>query len=230
MARATLPAALAVALLLAGCLGPRWHRETFHQSGDFEVLLRSQEGVHPGYDHPVTISAIRMTHILASLDVRHDGDEKKGARSPAVPVEIVFALGELAADALVEADADQHVVVMAERTERNLKIFTEKRLTSFVAYVKDDRLHLHLSHLDWPVPKNPNARLREPVPGKRVMDFKVLGAPSVLPTGPQSVAVAWRDDTVRRALADLEEARRAGQVSEAEYRARREDILERAAR
>lgn len=262
----------ALALGLAGCLGPSWQRQTVYQDSDVEVVLRSEKGAPPAYDHPVTISAVRTAHILASLDVRLDDQEEKNARTPAVPLDLVFPLGELVADALAQADATQHVLVMARRTERNLKIFTEKRLTSFVVYMQNDRLYVHLGHVDWEVPRNPNERIYEPAPGKALMKFRVLGGRGILPVGPQAVAVDWRDDTFRRAssvrlrpggrvqrrtilmeepveeapaprvedtvdfselspetlreLADLEEARRSGEVSEAEYRARREDLLQ----
>jgi len=262
----------AAALALSGC-GPRYVRDTVYENRDVQIILRGRSGENPGYGHPATISAIRLTHILASLDVRFDDQEKKNARAPAIPVELVYELGELVSQALAKAGPSQEVVVMARRRERTLKLFTEIRLTSFVVQLKNDQLHVHLSRIDWPLPKNPNERVREPEPGKELMKFRVLPGKSIVPVGPQSVAVDWRDDVFRRAdairlapggrverrtilleeppeqapsaasgsavdlstlgpealreLADLEEQRRSGAVGEAEYMARRRQILER---
>jgi hypothetical protein len=278
VSRRALAAALALAAApawLAGC-GARYVRDTIHEGRDIQIVLRSKSGQNPGYDHPATISAIRITHILASLDVRFEDQEKKNARTPAIPVELVYELGELLSQALQKADSTQEIVVMAQRRERTLKLFTEKRLTSFVVQLKNDQLLIHLSRIDWPMPKNPNERVREPEPGKELMKFRVLPGKSIVPVAPQSVAVDWRDDAFRRAdairlapggrverrtilleeppeqapsaapgsavdlstlspealreLADLEEQRRSGAVGEAEYLARRRQILERGQR
>jgi hypothetical protein len=275
--RAAAASAAAVLALtsLTGC-GARYVRETFFENRDIEVILRSRSGQDPGYDHPATISAIRLTHILASLDVRFDEQEKKNARTPAIPLDLLYVLGDLVSQALAKAAPSQEVVVMAQRRERTLKLFTEKRLTSFAVHLQNDQLHVQLSRIDWPMPKNPNERVREPEAGKEVMKFKVLPGRSIVPVAPQEVAIEWRDDVFRRAdavrlapggrverrtilleepedqapqaapgdavdlstltpealrqLADLEEQRSSGAIGEAEYLARRRQILERGKR
>jgi len=264
---------LAVGGLVIAACGPRYVRETFYEQRDYKLVLRGRSGTNPGFDHPASISAVRLTHILASLDVRFEEHEKKNARTPAIPVEFLYPLGDLVSKAFAKADATQELVVMAERRERTLKLFTEKRLTSLVLWLKGDQLYVHLSRLDWPMPKNPSERIREPVPGKAFQKFKVLPGTAIVPTAQQTVAVAWRDDGFRRAdairlspggrikrrtvlmeepealapsrsrgdaegvdlstlspdalreLADLEEARRAGEVGEQEYLSRRREIL-----
>lgn len=190
--------ALAAAVLLAACSGPRYARETFHESRETEVVLRTRTDVNPGYEHPATISAIRMAHILASLDVRFDENEKKNARTPAIPVESVYPLGELVSRALAAADERQDVVVMAKFRERRLKLFTSETLTAFSVSLKNDQLYFQISRVGWPVPKNPNERIQEPKPGKEYQAFKVLPSSGVLPVGRQLVAVDWRRASFRR--------------------------------
>lgn len=249
-----------------------------HSDDIATVVLRAElQGGEPldrGFQHPATISGVRIAHMLAQIDVRMDeGDEAPSERRPAIPTELVYPLGELLAQALAKADSSQEVVVQALRRERRLGLFTQTFATSFVAFVgPDDLLHLQLARLDWPVPKGEEDQLREPVRGREVMAFRVLASESVDPTGHQSVAVHWRDErfrnptTVRvgprgkvtrrtvlmeeetpaqepvpagvelptdpealRALADLEEARRSGEITEAEYQRERRALLRPAA-
>jgi len=190
--------ALATCVLAAGCFGPHYVRETYHEDRDIEIVLRGRSDVDPGYDHPATISAVRMSHILASLDVRFHDQEKKNARTPVVPVDVIYPLGELVSGALAKADSSQEVVVSAQIRSRKLKLFTEKRLTSFIVYVKDDRLVFHIARVGFPTPKNPNERIHEPKPGQEYQDFKVLPGKAIVPIARQAVAVAWRDPSFRK--------------------------------
>lgn len=259
--------------LLAGC-GTRYTRVPVSESDGLRVVLRAElrDGapLPRGFHHPATIAGARLAHILAQLEVRVDSeDDEAGERRGAFPVELVYPLGEQLSLALAKADPNQEVVVQALRTERKLGLFTQQYATSFLAYVgADDLLHLHLSHLDWPVPKGSEDELREPVAGRAVMAFRVLASAGIEATGQQSVVVDWRDDHFRsptsvrvgpggkvtrrkvlmeqeapaepaaggaalpsdpdalRALADLEDARRSGAITEAEYQRRRRALLE----
>jgi hypothetical protein len=265
---------LLAAGFLAGC-GARYARVPVHESDGASVVLRSElQGGAPverGFAHPATIAGVRLAHVLAQIDVRMDaGGDEPSERRPAFPTELVYPLGELLSQGLAKADPTQEVVVQALRRERRLGLFTASFATSFVAFVgSDERLHLQLHRLDWEVPKGQEDELREPLPGREVMAFRVLASEGVEPTGHQSVAVHWRDErfrnptTVRvgpggkmtrrtvlmeqdappadepaaggsalptdpdalRALADLEEARRAGAITEAEYQRRRRALL-----
>jgi hypothetical protein len=267
-----LPLLLAAALL-AGC-GTRYARVPVHQGDDASVVLRAElrdgEPVERGFAHPATISGVRIAHVLAQIDVRiGGGGDEPSERRPAFPTELVYPLGELLSRGLAQANGTQEVVVQALRRERRLGLFTASFATSFVAYVgSDDRLHLQLHRLDWEVPKGQEDELKEPLPGREVMAFRVLASEGVEPTGHQSVAVHWRDERFRnpttvhvgpggkitrrtvlmeeeappeeplpagtalptdpdalRALADLEDARRAGAITEAEYQRRRRELL-----
>jgi hypothetical protein len=274
-------ATLAAATLVAGCFGPRYARETYFENHEIEIVLRGRTDANPGYDHPATISAVRMSHILASLDVRFREDEKKNDRTPVIPIEAVYPLGELLSGAFAKAEPNQEVVVSAKIRTRTLKIFTDKQLHSFIAYMKGDRLIIHVARVGFTLPKNPNERVREPKLGSEYQDFRVLPGPAIHPVAKQVVSVEWRDDYFRkanalrlgpggrvkrrtilleepaeeapeasleepaeeeavtlpdlspealRALADLEEERRRGRISEADYQQRRDAILREAAR
>jgi hypothetical protein len=263
--------ALAVlALALASC-GPRYARVTLHDRDGTKVLLRAEvgegEAVNRGFAHPATISEVRVTNILSRIDVRLDS-EKGSPRVPAIPAEFLYPLGNLVSAALAKADPSQEVVVQAIRKERRFGIFTQLYLTSFVTYVVGDELSIHLSRVDYPIPKGDEDTLREPWPNREAMPFTVLAGDGIVPVGAQAVTVAWRDPLFRsgehlrlgpggkamrreilfesreeetesaapeivgdltpetlRALADLEESRRSGAISEAEYQDRRRRIL-----
>lgn len=277
--RSRLPLLIGAALLASAGCGTRYARVPVHEDDLATVVLRATlEGGEPvdrGYAHPATVSGVRLAHMLAQIDVRVDeGGDAASERRPAISTELVYPLGDLLSKAFAKADPTQEVVVQALRRERRMGLFTQSYATSFVAFMgKDELLHLQLSRLDWPVPKGGEDELREPVPGREVMAFRVLASEGIDPTGHQSVAVHWRDErfrnptTVRigpggkvmrrsvlmeeeapaadepaggvavptdpaalRALADLEEARRSGQLTEAEYQRKRRALLEPATR
>lgn len=258
-----------LALALATGCGPRVARETAFEQGGTKIVLRSQtrggEPLGRGFAHPAQIAPARLAHVLARIDVRKQERDPK-QREPAIPAELLQEIAAGLSIALAKATPAQEVAVTSRRRERRFGIFTNEYLTSFVAYVKDDRLQLHLSHLEWPIPKGPNVEIPEPRAEGGAMRFRVLPAEAMQATGPQALAIDWRDrsfeagaavrvsptgrvrrrtillespepappasapapalapETLRK-LADLEEARRRGALSEAEYSARREAIL-----
>jgi hypothetical protein len=246
--------------------------------GGIEVILRSQtKGGSPvdrGFQHPATISGVRLSHLLSRIDIRGE-DEKSTDRTPAIHAEILYDIGDALSKGLSLADSSQEVVVMAKRRTRRLGVFNDDYLTSFVAFVRGERLYIYLSRIDWPIPKNPGDQLKkEPQIDKPVMKFHVLPSEAMQAVSTQGVAVDWRDpvfqqptavritatgkvvrrtilmesapdqpatptpeagdvnivggnlspETLRK-LADLEEARRRGELTEGEYSARKRSIL-----
>ena len=261
---------LVLALAAASC-GPRYARVAVHDREGVTVQLRAEtregEAVNRGFAQPATISEVRVTNILSRIDVRLES-EKESSRRPAIPAELLYPLGDLVSAALAKADSSQEVVVRAIRKERRLGIFTQRHLTSFVTYVLGDALHVHLSRVDYAIPKDSDDTVPEPWPNREVMPFKVLAGDGIVPVGTQAVTASWRDPLFRsgdhlrlgpggktlrreillesreeetesaepeitghlspetlRALADLEESRRRGAISEAEYQDRRRRIL-----
>jgi len=270
-------ALLFLPLLAAACASP-YTRVSVHHDDVIQVTLRARnedgQPVDRGFHHPAIISNVRLAHILSAIDVRMNVSEDGGGkRVPAIPTELVYLLGDHLSAALKQADPTQEVVIRATRKERNLGVFTQKYVTSFVAWVDaSDRLQLHLSRADWAVPKSEEEDdTREPVVGQQVQRFRVIGTDGIDPIGAQSVAVHWRDprfrkganltvgvsgriqrrtvlmespdvveeDDVRpeepvamptdpavlRALADLEDQRRGGEIAESEYQRRRRALL-----
>ena len=276
--RKPLPILLGLALLASSGCGTRYQRVPIQENGDVTALLRAElrsgQRFDRGFHQPVTISGVRLAHVLSELDVRVDDDDKKVQRRPAIPTDLIYPLRDLLSKALAQADSSQEVVVQALRHERRLALFTQTYATSLTAYVgKDERLYLVLSRLDWPVPKGKEDELHEPMPGKEVMAFRVLASEGIDPVAHQTVAVSWQDERFRnpsavhvgpggkvtrrtvlmesdappaeeptgnkveapsdaatlRALADLEDARRSGAITEADYQRKRRELLEGAA-
>jgi hypothetical protein len=267
----------ALVLALAGC-GTKTVHKPVVQEGGIEVILRSQTKggvpVDRGFQHPVVISGVRLSHLLSRIDIRTE-DEKTSDRTPAIQAEILYDVGDALSKALSLADSSQEIVVMAKRRTRHLGVFTDDFLTSFVAYVKGDRLYIYLSRVDWQIPKNSSDPIPEPKVDKPVMKFHVLPSEAMQAVSTQGVAVDWRDpifqqptavritatgkvvrrtilmesapdqpagptpeagdetivggnlspETLRK-LADLEEARRRGELTEGEYSARKRSILQ----
>ena len=275
-ARSLAPLALGLALVTSaasGC-GARYSRHVLHDQGGVKVVLRAElvagETVARGHSHPATIAGVRLAHILSRIDVRFGAIAEDGTqRRPAIATDLLYQLGDLLAEALAKSDPNQEVVVQALRKERTLGIFTTTHVTSFVAWVQDDDLVIHLSRVDQLIPKGEKSEeLREPQPGSEVMAFKTLPSEGVVPIAHQAVAVDWRnpvfrspthvrvgpngrvvrrtilmesaepteepeptdrvlpaDPGVLRALADLEETRRGGAITEREYQQQRRDLL-----
>lgn len=273
------PLLLAAGLMLVGPLGcfTRLVRETVIDAPAMTVMLRGEKRggtpVEKGYAHPAQISAVRLAHILSRIDVRMNEDDAK-ERIHAFDAEILFDVGDALSRALARAGPSQEVVVMATRQSRRFGIFNEDRLTTFVAFVKDEQLHVKLGRIDWLLPKSGrDERPPEPYLDKQDMQFRVIPSEGMSVSGPQELSIAWRDPifksptavrvtptgkvvrrtilmetpedpsaagateeetdelptrlapaTLRR-LADLEERRQRGEVSESEYRAQRAEIL-----
>lgn len=268
-------AAWAALLAALVACGPSYQRRTIETGSDVEVVLRAQKGpdgpVDQGFEHPVDVSGVRLTHILAQLDVRDDAEEG-GKRHPAIPTDSLYAIGQAAALGLHKATPAEEVVVRSFRKTRHLGIFSKTYLTSLILYVQDGRLFVHVRHDDWPIPKQKDEDPPEPWVYRTEQSFKILPGDAMTSVGPQDVAVDWRDPVFRkpkrirvgpggrierrvilmemededeattdtgqeavrgghlspetlRKLADLEEKRLKGEISESQYKATRRAIL-----
>jgi hypothetical protein len=81
---------------------------------------------------------------------------------PAIQTDALIQVAEGVSKALAAADPNQEVVVMIIRDTANWGVFDHDFLTSFIAYVKDERLYVHMSRHDWEIPKTRDERLPEP--------------------------------------------------------------------
>ena len=267
--------ALAAALLtaLVAC-GASYKRRVIETGSKVEIILRGEKGdeglVDQGFAHPVEVSGVRVTHILAQLDVRDEAAEG-GARHPAIPTDSLYDIGRAVSLGLAKATSAEEVVVRSFRKTKRLGIFSKTYLTSLVIYAQEDLLFVHVRHVDWPVPKPDEPDPPEPWVYRTYQSFKILPGDAMTAVGPQEVAVDWRDPIFRkptrirvgpggrierrvilmemeeeptaaeleqeeeragrltpqalRELADLEEKRLSGEISESQYKAKRRAIL-----
>jgi len=261
---------LAAALGSAGCAATYVRTPVFKQ-GETQIYLRGLEKhgkpIERGFEHPLAIAPVRLTNILARLEVKGKGDKEQ--RKPAIPTGVLYDIGEGAAQALGKANSSQEVVVMAVERRRSLGVFTTNYATTLLLWGQDGKLMIKLGKLDEPMSRDPNDKLQEPSADESdLKKRKALPGDGVEPKGPMLVAVDWRDpvftqsavrirpggEVVRRtilletpedkpakeggsvppdslspealrALADLEETRRRGELTESEYQSRRRAIL-----
>ena len=185
-----------------GCVGTRTVHTPVFRENQVEVTLRHTlsggEPVAMQFEHPRTISAIRMRRILASLDVRERKEERE--RVAAVSSEILSSLAAGVAEALERADSNQEVVVMATETKRRFGVLTSDHLTSMVIWSKDDRLWIYLGDVDSALSSDPTEKPKKPVRGKAGGKFRVVKTVAIDPVGPQTVAIDWRDERFSKAL------------------------------
>jgi hypothetical protein len=237
----------------SGCI-TRTVRQTVFDDGYIKVILRSQERggerIDKGFQHPATIAPVRLAHILSRIDLRRK-DAEGGRRIPAIHLDLLFSIADGMAKALQKADSSQEIVVQAIRRSKRLGLFDRNYLTSLLAYMRDDLLYIQISHSDWEVPVQRDKKLpethvdpqavavewRDPIfrkptrtritPSGKVVRRTILmeSLEDETDYGPRP---QMRDDLSPeqlRALADLEEQRRSGNISEGEYTARRKRIL-----
>jgi len=188
------------ALLPTGCLTRAVKVPVFEQ-GKTSVFLRSErkggETLPKGFGHPLTIAPARMAHILSRIDMR--GGEGDGQREPVIPLDSLYVIAEGVSKALAQADPDQEVVVMSQRRGKHFYLFDRNFLTSFVAYVKDDLIYIHIARADWEIPNTLKTPLPEPRADEQVMKFHLVTSEGMTLVNAQAVAVSWRDPIFRRA-------------------------------
>ena len=240
------------------------------------IYLRTDKSwgrtVEKGFDHPMTIAPVRLSHVLSRIDLQPPGGllsrEESTEREPVIPLELLETVSAGLSEALAAAGPDQEVVVMAVLETKRWGVFDHDYLTSFVAYIRDERLFLHFNHVGWEIPKSRDDRVPEPRAGRHPQRFRLYPGTALTLVDQHSLAIDWRDavfaeasrvrvgpggelqrreilmetppdelqpvrnqlpDTLSpeqlRALADLEEARREGRITEAVYRTRRAEIL-----
>jgi hypothetical protein len=267
--------ARAALITLVGALtGCATLAKTVFEKRGTTVKLESRRGENLDLDHPVIIAPTRLSHILSRVDVRlsvKDGQQ----RVPAIPLESLDLIANGLAEGLREAGPNQHVVVYSIRSSKHFKVFDHQLLTSFIAYVKDENLFLHLSRTDWKIPPRREDKLPVPRIGDFPSKFRIMPGTAMNSVDKQAVAVEWRNSIFSkptrtrlspsgkllrktilmespeeevatsapaavetnaippgtspgalRELADLEEQRQRGEISELEYTQRRREILD----
>lgn len=257
--------------VLAGCATTA--KTVFEKRGT-TIKLESKRGENLSLDHPIIIAPSRLSHILSRVDVRLSVKEGQ-QRVPAIPLESLELIANGLAEGLREAGPSQRVVVYSIRRSKRFKVFDHDYLTSFIAYVKDENLFLHLSRTDWEIPPRREDKLPVPRIGNFPSKFRIIPGTAMKFVDQQAVAVEWRNSIfsrptrtrispsgklirrtilmespeeevepsapavgeviaippgtspkVLRELADLEEQRQRGEISELKYTQRRREVLD----
>jgi hypothetical protein len=279
MTRQFAPTVLTCVLLAAvtaplGCATREINDNVFDRKGVTVYLREFKKGFTPigrGFQHPVQISTQRLRHILGAIDIRGRETDLVGVRAVFEPSQLETVAEGLAAG-LSMASPNQEVAVRAVRKQMQKVIFDRKHLTSFVSYVENDLLYLHISRVDWKIPeRETKTKLPMPRVGENPMKFKVEPSEGMFQEGLYAVSVEWQDPifhrprrrvaadegrrervilmeelekapsrrsslpadllphltaTQLREIADLEESRAAGRITEGHYRRQLEKIFE----
>lgn len=192
---------LLIATLPLGC-ATRMVERTVHVEDGVTTILRHQiQGRDPidrGYQHPVEISEERLRRILAAIVVRSEEDDEF-VEKPAIAPKLLIPVARGLSRSLAVADSSEEIALTAVRHGRRLAIFSEKFLTSFVSYVRDDLLTISLSRVEWDIDLGNKSRARrerlpQPRLAEKVMDFSVVPSAAFEARGEQAVRVRWRDD------------------------------------
>ena len=189
-----LAALVACAAALAGCMTTK---KTILEQREITVQLISKRGDNVELNHPVIIAPVRLSHMLARIDIRLSVKEGQ-QRVPAFHIESLDSISEGLAKGLREAGTNQRVIVYSTRREKRFGIFDANYLTSFIAYVHGKNLFLHLSRSDWEIPPRKKDRLPEPKIGKFPSKFRILPGKAMKMVDEQSLAIAWNDKIFER--------------------------------
>ncbi len=257
-----------------GCATREINDIAFERKGVNVFLRQFTKGLTPvgrGFQHPARISAQRLQHILGAVDIRGREAELVGVRAAFDPSQLPTIAEGLAA-ALSKASPNQEVAVQAIRKQMQKVIFNRKYITSFVAYVQDDLLYLHISRVDWKIPSlETQTKLPMPRVDEHPMKFKVEPSEGMYQEGMYAISVEWKNPIFQRTqrrldaggkrrervilmedperpesgkqllpaellprltaaqlreIADLEEARTTGELTEGHYRRRLAEILD----
>jgi len=179
---------------LAGCMTTK---QTIINKKAITVQLVSRRGDSVELNHPITIAPVRLSHILARIDVRLSVKEEQ-QRAPAFHIESLDSISRGLAQGLREAGPNQRVIVYSTRREKRFVFFDKSYLTSFVAYVYGEHLFLHLSRSEWEIPPRREDRLPEPKIGKFPSKFRILPARSMKMVDQQALAINWSDSVFKK--------------------------------
>jgi len=188
---------VACATSLAGCMTTR---KTILEQKGITVQLISKRGDKVELNHPMVIAPVRLSHMLARIDIRLSVKEGQ-QRVPAFHIEEIDAISEGLAKGLREAKPNQRVIVYSIRREKRFGIFDTKYLTSFIAYAHGENLFIHLSRSNWEIPPRRKDSLPEPRIGKFPSKFRILPGKAMRLVDEQSLAIAWRDNIFERPTA-----------------------------
>lgn len=201
LAKNAMAAVALIALFGTGCASKIAERDFFDHK-ETTTLLRSHledgEPVDRGFQHPITITEERLIRILSLIEVRVEERFHDPEPRPAIAPNLLPRVARALSESLQAANSGEEVAVLAVRKSRHLGLFSEKTLTTFVAYVKDDLLTIAMSRVDWNLSNlrtSAQNRLQLPKPrlGEKQMKFRIVPNPDFEAAGPQAIAVRFMD-------------------------------------
>lgn len=204
--RPSLVVALVAVLLASACI-THTSIDPVYQDGNVTINLRgrvkSGEVISRGFEQPAIIAPQRLARVLSAIEVETgDGDDRE--RTAIMAFSLLSPVSQGLSKALEQAGPGQEVVVMAVRKQRRtVALFHKKFLTSFIAYVKNEELNIHLSRVNWEVPKNQEDDLPIPRLGDQRGDFRTVPIRGMRRLGPQTIAARWRDPIFEARLVRL---------------------------
>ncbi len=184
-----LAALVACTAALAGCMTTK---KTIIDKRAIKVQLISKRGDTIELNHPTIIAPVRLSHILARVDIRLPIKEGQ-QRAPAFHIDSLDSISKGLAQGLREAGPNQRVIVYSTRREKRFVFFDKSYLTSFVAYVHGEHLFLHLSRSNWEIPPRRQDHLPEPTIGKYPSKFRILPGTAMKLVDQQALAIDWSD-------------------------------------
>lgn len=201
-----LGAALACALAVA--CGPRIVDEPVVSDDALRISLRKVvEKGQPrvrGNSHPTTVSDVRIAHILAGLEYR----DTKGSRRPVIRSESVYQLAEALNKAVKQATPDDDIVAAVFETDRRLGLFTNKKVTAFRMFFRDDLLRLEFYDVERELDKSSGSgkasvdadyEMPQAVPANDG-GFRLAAAEGMVVDGSRAIQIDWRNEYFAKPL------------------------------
>ncbi len=189
---------LGLAVLALFACGPKVIREPVYHSDRVQVSLRRvlEDGAPrpKGHAHPVTVSDVRLAHVMASITHKNSKDEPK----PTVRSEYVYELAEGMRDALGRAAPDDEVLVTLQIGDRRFGLFNEDKVTAFRVWCDDASMRIEFFEIESAVeresgraqPETYEFPLEPPTASPR---FRMVAGYAQTLDGPRALQVDWRD-------------------------------------
>jgi len=191
----------ALGLLLAlGACGPRVIQEPVASSdNEFKVLLRrtlqSGKPVPRNYQHPATISDVRLAHILANLTF----EDSEGKRRPVIRSTRVYPLAEALNKAAQQASPDDEIAVVVYANDRRLGLFNAKSITAFRMFFDKEFLNFEFYDIERELEagegkpgRNDDYRIPLATP-EAAARFKILPGEAHFAVNRRTLQVEWRN-------------------------------------
>jgi hypothetical protein len=192
---------------LAAACGPRVLDAPVVSDEALKISLRKvMEKGEPrarGNAHPATVSDVRIAHILASLEFR----DTKGTRRPVIRSETVYQLAEALNKAVKQATPDDDILAAVFETDRRLGLFTNKKVTAFRMFFRDDLVRLEFYDVERELESSSGSgkvtdrgyEMPLAVPASEG-GFRLAAGEGIVVDGARAVQIDWRNEYFAKPL------------------------------